>query len=170
MFWDDVFLDGVAVLEETPLLVLGGPVLLSLGFDADAPLLDCVRDGDLSMAGDAGDRELEDVEDVGGRFLGLLSASNPVLPEVLLPPILSVLPFLCFISFKAIPCRGLMSSALLFSPVGFELLCSVCTTDLKRPCSISLFVPTLVSKAARADFPPDILSGLGEPEKHGIVG
>lgn len=122
------------------------------------------------MAGDAGERELEDVEEVGGRFLGLLSPSNPVLPEVLLMPTLSALPFLCFTSFGGIPCRGLTCSALLFSPVGFELLCSACTTDLKRPCSISLLVPTLVSNAARADFPPDIFSGLGEPVKLGVVG
>lgn len=165
MFWEDVFLEGVAVLEEPPLLVLAAPVLLSLGFDADAALLDCDRDGDLSMAGDAGERELDDVEEVGGRFLGLLSASNPVLPEVLLTPTLSALPFLCFTSFGAIPCRGLICSALLLSPVGLELLCS--TIDLKRPCSISLLVPTLVSKA---DFPLDIFSALGEPVKHGAVG
>lgn len=37
---EDVFLEGVAVLEEPPLLVLGGAELLSLGFDADTALLD----------------------------------------------------------------------------------------------------------------------------------
>lgn len=37
--WDDPFLEGVAVLEEPALLVLGGPSLLSLGDDADAALL-----------------------------------------------------------------------------------------------------------------------------------
>lgn len=79
-------------------------MLLSLGFDADAALLDCVRDGDLSMAGDAGERELEDVEDVAGRFLGLLSLSNPIFAEVLLAPTLSGVPFLCFCSFEATPC------------------------------------------------------------------
>lgn len=72
------------------------------------------------MAGDAGDRELDDVEDVAGRFLGLA--------EVLLTQALSAAPVLCFGSFAAAPCRGLSCSAavaaLLLSPVWVELLCS----------------------------------------------
>lgn len=96
-------MEGVAVLEETALLALDGPSLLSLGFDAEAAPFVCVRDGDLSMAGDAGDRELDDVEELVGRFLGLLSLSNPVFAEVLLTAALSVAPFLCFGSFAVAP-------------------------------------------------------------------
>lgn len=128
-------MEGVAVLEEPALLVLGSPSLLSLGLDADAALLACVRDCNLSMAGDAGDNELEDVEDVAGRFLGLLSLSNPVFIELLLEPALSADPFLCFGSFEAAPCRGLTCSApvttLLLSPAWRELLCSACATALE---------------------------------------
>lgn len=128
-------MEGVAVLEEPALLVLGGPSLLSLGFDADAALLACVRDGSLSMAGDAGDRELDDVEEVAGRFLGLLSLSIPVFAEVRLAPALSAAPFLCFGSFAAAPCRGLTCSTavttLLLSPAWRGLLCSACATALE---------------------------------------
>lgn len=129
-------MEGVAVLEEPALLVLGSPSLLSFPFDADAALFACARDGNLSMAGDAGDRELDDVEEVAaGRFLGLLSLSNPVFVEVRLVPALSVAPFLCFISFAAAPCRGLTCSApvttLLLSPGWTELLCSACATALE---------------------------------------
>jgi len=75
----------------------------------------------LSTAGDAGDRELEDVEDAAGRFLGLA--------EVLLTQVLSAGPFLCFGSLAAAPWRGPTGSAaaataLTWSPVGAELLCS----------------------------------------------
>lgn len=154
------------------MLVLGGPLLLSLGFGAIAAPLDCVRDGDLSMAGEAGDRELDDVEEVAGRFLGLLSLSIPVLDDVLLTPLLSAIPFLCFRSFGATPCLGLTCSeagTLLFFPVRIELRCSACATLLKYPCSINLLLPTLLSKAARMDFPPDIFSGLGVAVKHKSV-
>lgn len=120
-------MQGVAVLEEPALLVLGSPSLLSLGVDADAPVLVCVRDGNLSTAGDAGDRELDDVEEVAGRFLGLA--------EVLFTPALSAAPFLCFRSFAVAPCRGLSCSAavttLLLSPAWVELLCSACATVLE---------------------------------------
>lgn len=113
-------MEGVAVLDEAPLLFLGGASLLSLGFDADAAPLDCVREGDLSMAGDAGERELDDVEEVAGRFLGLLSLSMPVFAEVLFTAGPSAVPFLCLGSFAATPCRGLTCSvdvtALLLSP------------------------------------------------------
>lgn len=132
---DDPFLEGVAVLEEPALLALGGPSLLSLGFDADSAPLVCVREGDLTMAGDAGDRELDDVEEVAGRFLGLLSLSNPVFAEVFLTAALSGAPFLCFGSFAVAPCRGLTCSAavttLLLSPAWVELLCSACATALE---------------------------------------
>lgn len=128
-------MEGVAALEEPALLVLGSPSLLSLAFDAEAALLVCVRDGNLSLAGDAGDRELDDVEEVAGRFLGLLSLSNPVFVEVLLAPALSAAPFLCFGSFAAAPCRGLTCSApaatLLLSPGWMVLLCSACATALE---------------------------------------
>lgn len=114
--------------------VLGGPSLLSFGFDAEVALLACVRDGCLSMAGDAGDKELDDVDEVAGRFLGLLSLSNTAFAEVLLPPELSAAPFLCLGSFAAAPCRGLTCSAagttLLLSPAWVELLCSACATAL----------------------------------------
>lgn len=128
-------MEGVAVLEEPALLVLGGPSLLSFGLDADAALLVCVRDGNLSTAGVAGDRELDDVEEVAVRFLGLLSLSVPVFAEVLLTAELSAAPFLCFGSFATAPCRGLTCSAavttLLLSPAWMELLCSACATALE---------------------------------------
>lgn len=164
-------MEGVAVLEEPALLALGGPSLLSLGFEADAAPLVCVRDGNLSMAGDAGDRELDDVEEVAGRFLGLLSLSNPVFADVRLTPALSAAPFLCFGSFATAPCRGLTCSAavttLLLSPGWMELLCSACATALECTCSISLLLPGLLSKAASADLPP-ALSGLGDPGKQEV--
>ena len=169
---EDPFLEGVAVFEEPALLVLGGPSLLSLGFDADAAPFVCVRDGDLSMAGDAGEQELDDVEEVVGRFLGLLSLSNPVFAEVLLTPVLSAAPFLCFGSLAAAPCRGLTGSAgvtmLLLSPAWVELLCSACITALEWSCSISLLLPGLLSEAARANLHPDSLSGLGDPVKQAV--
>lgn len=128
-------MEGVAVLEEAALLVLDGPSLLSLGFDTDAALLVCVRDDNLSRAGDAGDKELDDVEEMAGRFLGLLSLSDPVFTEVLFKPALSAAPFLCFGSFVAAPCRGLTGSAaattLLLSAAWMELLCSACATALE---------------------------------------
>lgn len=106
-----------------------------MGFDAAAEPLVCVRDGDLSMAGDAGDKELDDVEEVACRFLGLLSLSNPVFAEVLLTGALSGAPFFCFGSFAVAPCRGLICSAaatiLLLSPAWEELLCSACATALE---------------------------------------
>lgn len=170
--WDDPFLEGVAVLEEPALPVLGGPSLLSLGLDADAAALVCVRDGDLSMAGEAGDRELDDVEEVAGRFLGLLSPSIPVFAEVLLTPALSAAPFLCFASFAAAPCRGLTCSGpvitLLLSAAWMEILCSASATAFEWTCSISLLLPGLLSEAARTDLPPDSLSGLGDPAKQEV--
>lgn len=96
----------------------------------DAAVL--VLEGDLSTAGDAGDRELDDVEEVAGRFLGLLSLSNPIFVEAFFRPTLSAAPFLCFSSLAVAPCRGLMCSAaertLLLSPAWTELLCSACAT------------------------------------------
>lgn len=125
-------MEGVAVFEEPALLVLGSPSLLSLAFDADAVPLVCVRDDSLLTAGDAGDRELDDVEEVARRFLGLLSLSNPVFVEVLLAPVVSATPFQCFSSFTAVPCRGLTCSApvvtLLLSPGWIVFLCSACAT------------------------------------------
>lgn len=87
------------------------------------------------MAGDSGDRELDDVDEAAGRFLGLLSDSSPVFAEVLLTPVPSAAPILCLGSFAVAPCRGLTCSAtaatLLFSPAWTELLCSVCATGLE---------------------------------------
>lgn len=126
-------MEGVAVLEELALLVLGSPSFLSL--DADAALLACVRDGNLSVAGDAGDSELEDVEEVAGRFLGLLSLSRAVFVDIRLGPTLSAAPFLCFSSFEAAPCRGLTCSApvatLLLSPGWMVFFCTACAIALE---------------------------------------
>lgn len=126
MVWDDPFLEGVAVLEEPPLQILVLPSLLSFGVDGAAALLDCVRDCDLSMAGDAGERELDDVEEVAARFFGLFSLSSPVLAEDLLTPLLSTATVLGFTSFAAAPCLGLTCSApaskLLLSPAWMEHL------------------------------------------------
>lgn len=167
--WDDPFLEGVAVLEEPALLILAGPSLLSFEVEADAALLDCVRDGDLSMAGDAGESELDDVEEVAGRFLGLFSLSKPVLAEDLLTPLLSAATVLGFASFAAALCLGLTCSAilikLLLSPAWLELLCSACSIALECTCSISLLVPALLSRRPMADLPPDTLSVLGDPGK-----
>lgn len=99
-------MEGVAVLTEAALAVLGRTS--ALGLDGDTALF-CTRDGDLSMAGEAGERELDDVEEVAARFLGLLSFSNPLLAEVFLAP--SVTPLLGLGSFTVNPCRGLADSA-----------------------------------------------------------
>lgn len=80
-----------------------------MSFDAAAALLACARGGSLSLAGEAGESELEDVEEVAGRFLGLLSLSNPVFIELLFT--LSAEPCLCLGSFAAAPWRGLTCSA-----------------------------------------------------------
>lgn len=76
-------MDGVADLEEPALAVLGTASLLSLGLEGDTALF-CVRDGDLSMAGDAGESELDDVEEVAARLFGLRSLSNPDLVALFL--------------------------------------------------------------------------------------
>lgn len=129
-------MEGVAVLEEAALPALAAPSLLSLALDVGAAaLLACVRDGSLSTAGEAGDRELDDVDEVAARFLGLLSFCKPVFAAVLLTPGLSTTPFLCFCSLAAAdaaPCRGLTCSlpaaTLLLSPSCVPPLCSDCAT------------------------------------------
>lgn len=120
---DEPFLDGVAVLEEAALLVLDAASLFSLRFAPPpaAPLV-CARGGSLSTAGEAGDRELEEVEEVAGRFLGLLSLSTPAFPEVLLT---SAAPFLCLEGLIFSP-----AATLLFSPPAW-ILCSACATALE---------------------------------------
>lgn len=166
--WDDPFLEGVAVLEEPALLLLGGPSLLS--FDADAALLACDRGGSLSLAGDAGESELEDVEEVAGRFLGLLSLSNPVFAELLFT--LSVEPCLCFASFATAPWRGLTCSApaaiLLLSPGWTVFLCSACAKAFEWRCSINRLLPGLLFRDGRVDLAPSIFSDLGEPVKQDV--
>lgn len=94
-------------LEDTVLPVFRCPPLLTFGEDDDiVAVLVCSLH--LPMAGDAGERELDDVEEVAGCFLGLLSISNPLFADVLLTLLLSVAPFLCFSSFDTAPCRGLV--------------------------------------------------------------
>lgn len=73
----------MADLEEPALALLGTTSLLSLGLEGDtAPF--CVRDGDLSTAGDAGESELDDVDEVAARLFGLRSLSSPGLDMLFL--------------------------------------------------------------------------------------
>lgn len=161
--WGDPFLEGVAALEVPPLLVFSGPSLLVL--EVAAAPLDCVRDGDLSMAGEAGERELDDVEEGAVRFLGLFSLSDPTLAEVLLTPEPSTLPFLCLDSFGETLCCSVVVTALL-SPDEIAFLCSACVMALTCTCSMSLFLPELLSRVVSADLPSDSLSSLGEVVKY----
>lgn len=94
-------------LEEADLVVLGTASLLSLGLEGDtAPF--CVRDGDLSRAGDAGESELEEVEEVAARLFGLRSLSSPSLEVFFLET--SCGAGLCLDSFAAGVWRGLAGS------------------------------------------------------------
>lgn len=107
------------------MLALGGASVLSFAG---------ARAGDLTTAGDAGDKELEDVEEAAGRFLGLLSLSAPVFAELRFAAAPSAATFFGFCSLAVAPCRGANCSApltgLLLSPACEELLSSACDVAL----------------------------------------
>lgn len=100
-------MEGVADLEELVLAAFGTASPLSLGLGDTAPFW--VRDGDLlSTAGDAGDSELEDVDEVAARLFGLRSLSKPGLEAFFLDKSCAV--GLCLGSFAAGVWRGLPDS------------------------------------------------------------